>query len=74
MAVSREHPPSQPALDRDERVAGAEHSYQHALETFRDLGHRPGQAEALNHLGELSSCTSASHQAGRARASIPVRA
>jgi hypothetical protein len=27
------------------------------------LGHRLGQAEALNRLGELSSCTSASHQA-----------
>ena len=42
MAVSREHPPSQPALDRDERVAGAEHSYQQALGTFRELGHLLG--------------------------------
>jgi Flp pilus assembly protein TadD len=44
----------------DERVVGAEHSHQQALETFRELGHRLGQAEALNRLGELSSCTSAS--------------
>jgi tetratricopeptide (TPR) repeat protein len=47
----------------DERAAGAEHSHQQALETSRELGHRLGQAEALNRLGELSSCTSASHQA-----------
>src|SRR5215813_11382657 len=34
-----------------------------ALEIFRDLGSRLGEAEALNRLGELSSRTSATSQA-----------
>ena len=38
-------------------------SHQQALEMFRDFGHRLGQAEALNRLGELSSRTSAIDQA-----------
>jgi tetratricopeptide (TPR) repeat protein len=38
-------------------------SHQQALELFHDLGHRLGQAEALNRLGELSRRTSATHQA-----------
>ena len=38
-------------------------SHQQALELFRDLGDRHGQAEALNSLGELSSRTADSQQA-----------
>ena len=38
-------------------------SHQQALELFRDLGDRHGQAEVLNSLGELSSRTAASQQA-----------
>jgi tetratricopeptide (TPR) repeat protein len=38
-------------------------SHQQALELFRGLGNRLGQAEALNRLGELSLRTSATSQA-----------
>ena len=40
-------------------------SHRQALDLFRDLGNRLGQAEALNNLGELSIRTSAANQQAR---------
>src|SRR5262249_3655659 len=37
--------------------------HQQALELFRDLGARQGEAEALNNLGQLATRTSATQQA-----------
>src|SRR5262249_44661110 len=38
-------------------------NHQQALELFRDLGARQGEAEALNNLGQLATRTSATQQA-----------
>jgi tetratricopeptide (TPR) repeat protein len=38
-------------------------SHQQALQLFRDVGERRGQADVLNSLGELAARTSATHQA-----------
>lgn len=43
--------------------AAAAASHQQALSLYRDVGHRIGQAEAFNSLGELSCRTSATAQA-----------
>lgn len=38
-------------------------SFQQALKLFRDFGHRPGEAQALTGLGDLSSRTAGTQQA-----------
>jgi tetratricopeptide (TPR) repeat protein len=45
----------------DYRAAAA--SFQQALKLFRDFGHRPGEAQALTGLGDLSSRTARTQQA-----------